>query len=157
MPMTLQITCRNCGAPINGSSKRVENRQVGVKGHEGDKVRALGPNDTFPPTGIEEGLTLGESDEPAADFHARALRYFQERADDFPFIQISCAEDECSCAYCLRQKDKIIPTLQATTAMVPPFKECKSASGKCRCTFIAIAKEARRVQGGTSARLEEQV
>jgi hypothetical protein len=85
--------------------------------------------------------TAQEHDALMREFHQRALQYFKECADAFPFLQISCADDLCSCAYCAAQKGIMIPTARVTIALIPPFARCTSAEGKCRCTFIAIAKQ----------------
>jgi hypothetical protein len=134
--MTLQLTCPHCGAPINDSPRRVGNCPACGKEREARKSQASRRNDTLEQTTTSNVPADREKDDPA-EFHARALRYFQERADEFPLIQISCADDHC-CAYCAAQRDKVIPTVLATPAMIPPFTECKSVSGKCRCTFIAV-------------------
>jgi hypothetical protein len=85
--------------------------------------------------------TAQEHDALMREFHQRALQYFKDCADAFPYLQISSADDQCSCAYCAAQKGKIIPTARATIALIPPFAQCTSAVGICRCTFIAIAEE----------------
>jgi hypothetical protein len=74
-------------------------------------------------------------------FNHNAFHYFKERSDEFPFLQISGTEDECSCFYCRSQAGKILKTADAKIAMIPPFSECASVKCKCRCTFIAIDKQ----------------
>jgi hypothetical protein len=75
------------------------------------------------------------------DLNHGAFLYFKTCVEAFPFLQISCVGDACSCAYCLAQKGKIIATAQATLDMIPPFAECSCDYCKCRCTFIAIDKQ----------------
>jgi hypothetical protein len=139
--MTVQLSCPYCDGPISGSERRIEKCLACGKRYSIRHGQAFRLNGVHKSRASAEERTAQEHNALMRAFHQRALEHFKECAHAFPLIQISCADDKCSCAFCREQKGKIIPTAQATLAMIPPFAECTSETGKCRCTFIAIARD----------------
>jgi hypothetical protein len=138
--MPVQLLCPYCAHPIAESTKRSQkcpacNKDFYVRRgkifhvHNGHQLRTV------------QDLAVGDHQSLMREFHQRALQHFKKCADAFPFIRISSTEDNCTCAFCIAQKGKLIATDQATNAMLPPFSECMGEDGKCRCTIIAVDKE----------------
>jgi hypothetical protein len=120
--------CDVCGRKVYVRHGKV---LTGPTAHEHDDIRK-GPHRR---QSIDEHLAM------MVQLNHGAFRYFKTCVEAFPFLRISCAEDNCSCEFCLAQKGKIVPTAHATLAMIPPFEECDNDYCKCRCTFIAIDRQ----------------
>jgi hypothetical protein len=73
--------------------------------------------------------------------NVRQLNSLKSMRDCFTHVYITATHDSRCCDFCRTQDEREIPVKDCTSAMLPPFSECKNKDDGCRCHFIALTPE----------------